>query len=435
MLLVYTRASSPRLRYIFDFIFRDILGLAFELTHDKEAFIKSNGPKLNYSDTALGDEPFVYATRLLFEKGISDQEISVFEWDSCKAFFATHPKYFFPFDLFASSFYLVSRYEEYLPHKRDLYNRFEADQSLAYEKGFLRKPLIDIWAYKLKDALLKIYPELVFGNRIYNYVSTIDIDNAYAYREKGLFRTTGAYLRSLFALDFTTMRKRTAVLLRAEKDPYDTYDEMLALQARYDFKSIYFFLLGDYGENDKNVPYFSKQLQTLIKSIADYSDTGIHPSFNSNSQPEKLKTEISRLRKILKRDVRKSRQHFLILNFPTTYRNLIDNDITDDYTMGYAAEVGFRASTCTPFYFYDLDLEVETHLKIHSFAIMDATLLYYMKVQPQEAMQLIEPLIHEVRNVNGTFISLWHNESLSDLVPWQGWHNVYEQVIKKVHSA
>jgi len=431
MLLIYTRSSTPRLRFIFDFIFRDILGIPYELTHDPAQFQSAEGPKLHYGESAFGSEPFIYASRLLYEKGISDQEISVFDWDGCKAFFATHPKYLFPFDPFAASFYLVSRYEEYLPHKRDLYNRFEAGQSLASEKGFLEKPVVDIWALKLRDVLLKIYPSLQYTERQYKYISTIDIDNAYAYRQKGLFRTTGAYLRALAALDFPEIRKRLAVLFRMEKDPYDTYDDMLELQLRYNFKSIYFFLLGDYGENDKNVPHFSKTLQTLIKSIADYSEAGIHPSFNSNAVQDKLKTEISRLRTILKRDVRKSRQHFLILNFPSTYRRLIDQDITDDYTMGYAAQVGFRAGTCTPFYFYDLDLETETRLRIHSFAVMDATLRYYMKVNPDQVLRVVEPLIEEVRKVNGTFISLWHNESLSDKSPWEGWRGVYEQVIQK----
>ena len=431
MLLVYTRTSTPRLRFIFDFIFRDILGLKYELTHDKDIFLSANRPRLHYGENPFDGEPFVYSSRILFEKGISDQEISVFDWEGCKAFFATHPKYLFPFDPFAASFYLISRYEEYLPHKRDLYNRFEAGQSLAAEKGFLQKPIVDIWAMKLKEVLLKIYPSLEFTDRRYKYISTIDIDNAYAYCEKGLFRMAGSFLRALFALEAKEVKMRSSVLLRMEKDPYDTYDEMLALQARYAFPAIYFFLLGDYGENDKNVPHSSKRLQTLIKSIADYSDTGIHPSFNSNSFPERLKTEISRLRKILKRDVKKSRQHFLILNFPSTYRRLIDQEITDDYTMGYAAQVGFRAGTCTPFYFYDLDLEMETRLRIHSFAVMDATLRYYLKINPAEAMGIVQPLIHEVKKVNGTFISLWHNESLSNMGPWEGWSGVYEQVIKK----
>lgn len=430
MILIFSHATSPRLLFILKFIFNDILGIKFELTHDRDYFQNSKLPKLNYSDTPFKNEPFLFASRLLFEKGVADQEISVFDFEDSKAFFATHPKYLLPFDLFAASFYLVSRYEEYLPHKRDMHDRFEASQSLAYNKGFLQKPVIDCWAYSLKNILLEHYPSLQFTERKYQYLSTIDIDNAFAFKEKGMFRTAGAYMRSLFALDFSDIKNRTAVLLGIKKDPYDTYELLNQIQASYHIQCIYFFLLGDYGDNDKNVPYTSHKLHTLIKSLADYAGTGIHPSYGSNDDPDKIRNEVKRLRKILKRDITNSRQHFLKLHFPVTYRNLIDNDITDDYTMGYAAEVGFRASTCTPFHFYDLDLETETKLRIHPFAVMDATLRYYMKVSPQEAIHTVKPLIDEVKKVNGTFVSLWHNESLSEVAPWAGWSKVYGQIIQ-----
>ena len=119
MLLLYVPSVTPRLRFIVDFVFRDILGMPFRLTTQKEEFLSTDLPRLHYGDSPFGSEPFIYASRLLFEKGIRDQEISVFDWDGCKAFFATHPKYLLPFDLFAAAFYLVSRYEEYLPFQPD----------------------------------------------------------------------------------------------------------------------------------------------------------------------------------------------------------------------------------------------------------------------------------------------------------------------------
>jgi hypothetical protein len=431
MLLIYTTSSSSRLRYTFDLVFKEILGIDYMLTHDSKEFISREDPKLNYSDgEQLTDEPFFYASKFLFEKGIRPQEISVFDWDDTKVFFATHPKYIFPFDPFAAAFYLVSRYEEYLPHKRDVYDRFDAKESLAFEKGFLKKPLVNVWAKKIKKVLNEKYPQLKFPPRSYHYISTIDIDNAYAYREKGLMRTAGASLRALSKMNFKGVSDRFAVLSGIKKDPYDTYDLLSSIQQRYNLECIYFFLLGDYDENDKNISVSRKRFQSLIKSIADYSEVGIHPSFGSNTDPSRLRKEISRLRKVLKRDITKARQHFLMLHFPATYRRLIDHDITDDYTMGFSGEVGFRASICTPFYFYDLEQETSTKLLVHPFAVMDATLKYYMRVKPEDVMTYVEPLIKEVRAVNGTFMSLWHNESLSNMKPWEGWSGVYEQLVK-----
>ena len=427
--LIYTTSVTTRLKYTFDLIFRDLLGIDYKFTHNTEEFKNNKGPAFSYSDHALGEELFIYASRLLFEKGIEDQQISVFDWNGTKAFFATHPKYVFPFDPFAASFYLVSRYEEYLPHLRDAHDRYDTTESLAYQKNFLNKPLVNIYANLIRDVLKAKFPELNFPEKKYRFISTIDIDNAWAYLEKGFMRTAGAFARSLVQFDFEELLLRAKVLAGMEHDPYDTYELQLQLQQQYKFKSIYFFLLGEYGVNDKNVPVDSRKFRSLIKSIADYAESGIHPSYGSNKNSGRLKKELNELSKILKREVTKSRQHFLVLKLPETYRKLIELDITDDYTMGYALQVGFRASICSPFFFYDLDNEQITSLRVHPFAVMDATLKYYMKVPPEEAMNHILPLIDEVRKVNGDFVSLWHNESLSENKVWAGWRKVYEQLV------
>lgn len=434
MLLVFVRSITPRLRYTFDFIFRDILGMEYSFTQDADQFSFHTGPRMSYTDRPVGDEPFFFATSLLFEKGVHQQEISVFDWESGKVFFATHPKFLLPFDPFAATFYLVSRYEEYLPHKRDQHDRFDARESLAYQKGFLHLPVVDQWAYRIRDLLLHHFPGLTFQRRSYQYISTVDIDNAWAYREKGFVRTVGALGKALFRFDFSSMVDRCAVLLGSRKDPYDTYELLNILQQRYRYPSIYFVLLGDYGEYDRNVSPYRRAFQSLIKSLVDYNRCGIHPSYRSGGDAERVRLEKGRLRKMIRRDVTDSRQHFLRIRFPDTYRNLIDCDITDDYSMGYANETGFRAGTCTPFYFYDLEQEHPTHLRIHPFAVMDATLRFYQRVRPEEAMGTVGPLIKAVKAVDGNFVSLWHNESLSEREPWVGWRTVYEELVKSASA-
>lgn len=430
MLLIYSSEITPRLNYIFRLIFKEILGAEFRFTTETEEFIASGEPKISYSDKPVGDELFFYAHGLLSEKGISDQRISVFDWKDGKVFFGTHPKYIFPFDPFAASFYLVSRYEEYLPHIRDAHDRYIPAESLAFQKGFIGKPVVNTWAEQIKKVIAERYPGLEFKQRKYRFISTIDVDNAWAYLEKGFMRTAGSYLKSLVNLDFEQFFERTRVLLGMQRDPYDTYNYMLDLHLKHKLRAIYFFLMGEYSENDKNVSPDSRKFQSLIKSLADYSEVGIHPSYAAAGNPARVRKEISLLSKILRREVTRSRQHFLKLKFPLTYRMLIDLDITNDYTMGYAHHTGFRAGICTPFYFYDLDLEQATTLRIHSFAVMDATLKYYMKIKPEDALHHIKSLVDVVKSVNGDFVSLWHNESLSNHRVWKGWKPIYEQMIE-----
>ncbi len=430
MLLIYTHKITHRNKYIFNLIFKDILGVDFSLTESEEEFKNTDCPKLSYAINPVCDEVYFTSRHLLFETGITEQNISVFEYNGQKVFFATGKSSALPFDVFSASFYLVSRYEEYLPHIRDEHDRFDAKDSLAFQNDFLLKPVVNIWAAWIKNVLKQKYPQLKFSEKEYSFVSTIDIDNAYAYREKGFTRSIGGYLKSVSKFDFSELKERTKVLLGMEKDPYDTYDFQLEILKKYKFKSIYFFLLGDYGVNDKNLPIESKKFQSLIKMLGDYADIGIHPSYGSNKNKEQLKKEVMRLSKVLHRDITKSRQHFLKLTLPETYRNLIDLDITDDYTMGYASQVGFRASICTAFNFYDLDMELETKLKVHPFAMMEGTLKYYMKVSPDDAMKKIRPLIDEVKEVKGEFMSLWHNDTLNNQSLWLGWQKVYMDMVE-----
>jgi hypothetical protein len=336
-----------------------------------------------------------------------------------------------PFDVFAAGFYLLSRYEEYLPHIKDRFHRFPAKESLAYKNGFLKIPIIEYWLKELVLVIQSKFPHFKPASRKFKFINTIDIDNAYCYLEKGLLRTVGAICRSLLQFDFNPIHKRIRVLLGKEKDPYDTFDYLLGIQKKYDFKSIYFFLLADYGYNDKNIAHTSKKFQALVKTMADYVKVGIHPSWASNADTHKLSKEISRLEAIVNREVIRSRQHFLRLDLPTTYRRLIDLGILQDYTMGYASQVGFRAGTSLPFYFYDLDMEMQTPLILHPFAVMDGTLNEYMELPIDDAQYLVKELLDYVKEVDGVFISLWHNETLCDNRHWKDWRQVYEYTIEE----
>lgn len=429
-LLVFVELINPRISYIFDLIFHQLHGMPVELTTDLVYFDKSDEPKLIYAKVWRDKVPTINPHTLLFEKGIKYHPIVVTKHDGVPIFFQ-RSKSAVPYDPFAASFYMVSRYEEYLPFACDKLGRFVAENSLAYENGFLNRPVVNIWSLQVKAMLLNYFPQLSFKENHYHYVSTMDIDNAYAFLEKGIIRTSGALLKSFAKLDFKQIKNRLLVLAKKRRDPYDTYDYIFELHNKFKVKSIFFFLLGDYGENDRNVSIARSKFRSLIKLIADYAVCGIHPSYASNDDPEKIGVEISRLKRVLKREVTKSRQHFLRLGFPITYRRLISYDIKDDYTMGFAQQPGFRAGICSTFYFYDLDLELATKLAIHPFMIMDATFRYYLKVSPEKALEAIVPLIDEVKSVNGTFISLWHNESLSDVNPWKGWKNLYGQMLQR----
>lgn len=431
MILIYTHKITNRVKYTLDLVLSTILGLEFELTADKEAFMVYGGPKLSYGFRPIADELHLTSVDFLFQTGIEEQDLKVFEIDGLPAFFKTRESSLFPFDIFALSFYLVSRYEEYLPHIRDVYDRFDPKESIAVKNRFIKRPIVNIWAKKFKAILLTHFPDLKFGIRSYQFIPTLDVDNAYAFRQKGIVRTLGAAARLTLKLQLKKLIQQQKVVFGLKRDPYDTFDHLNAVHEQFKVRPIYFFLVADYGLNDKNVPFESRKFQYLIKSTADVADIGIHPGYISNQNVDKLEKEIKRLSTVLKRDITRSRQHFLKITLPETYRNLIHFDIQEDYSMGYAANIGFRASICIPYRFYDLDLEISTDLTVFPFAIMDASLKFYYDYSVEEAKEAILEIIDEVKNVDGTFISLWHNESLSDEDIWTGWRTIYTYLLEQ----
>ncbi len=431
-MLVYSPKPSFRLNYILNLLFKELLGINYSITQLKDEFILYQGPKLCYSTEPINNAAFIASCGLLFESGIREQNIAVYKKNNNQVYLykTNHFQSLLPFDIFAASFYLVSRYEEYLPHIRDKYDRFEADSSIAFQHNFLQIPIVNSWLEELKEKLVELFPALSFSEKKYSYTSTIDIDNAYAFKQKGVMRTLGGYAKALLHFHWKDMTERTKVLLGKLHDPYDTYGEQLRLQQEYNLKVIYFFLLGDYGVNDKNLPSNNSDFQSLIKHLADYAVVGIHPSYGSNNNSDQVKKEINRLSAIVHTDIKKSRQHFLKIHFPETYKSLIENGITSDYSMGYASQTGFRAGICHSFNWYDLESESETNLRIHPFAVMDATFRYYLKVKPEEVPAIVEPLVQEVKKAKGEFISIWHNETISNWRDWENWQKVYEEVIK-----
>jgi hypothetical protein len=431
MIHIYLDRITARNKYVFRLIFLEILGAQYQIHTDKIGFLDAEGPKMSYGKNPIGDELFFFACKLLFETGIVVQELEPVNYKGKRYIYPVHRSSALPFDPFAAAFFMVSRYEEYLPHLKDIHGRFEASQSIAVQNDFIEEPVVNQWALLVWSLLEERYGALQRDVRPYSFVPTIDIDNAWAFLNKGFIRAGGGLLGDIFQLDFRHFSLRLNALLRRIHDPYDTYEYQIELTEKYGLNPIYFFLLGDFSTYDRNVPYQNKNMQSLIKFMDDIGEVGIHPSYASNSDPEQLKLEIHRLSGILHREVRLSRQHFLKLSLPETYQRLIECDITDDYTMGYAECPGFRAGIASPFFFYDLDLEIETSLKIHPFAIMDGTLRDYLKVSPEKASTIIHPLIDRVKQVGGTFIPVWHNESFAENERWKGWRAVYEAMVER----
>jgi hypothetical protein len=428
MIIIYSENPSNRLNFILKFVFNTLSGLEFKVIHDIAEYEKCSGAKIFYSQNMPETGVWIKSENLLFENNIHSFSLKVVETTWGKVFYATPDNKEIPFDIFSAIFYLLSRYEEYVPFKSDAFGRFPYTESVLHKAGLLSQQVINIWAKKLQEILKLKFPDLNFKKPAFQFISTIDIDNAFAYREKGFLRNAGGYLRMLLQGEFSEINERTKVLKGKIIDPYDTYEYIKTIHNKNSVVPKYFVLNGKYGKYDKNISIQNNAFKEVLKNLSVTGEVGIHPSYRSNFNNDLLKEKES-LEKVIEKKIEKSRQHFLMLRFPETYKRLLSNGICEDYSMGCSDVAGYRAGTCSPFFFFDLKNNCETGLLIYPFVWMDRTLRQHMNMNADEAMKFISENVLQIKELGGTFVSLWHNESLSDNGYWKEWRKVFEYMM------
>ena len=435
MLKIYSNTASSRLEFISKFLLETILGIDFKHISNLSEFDPSQDFLLNYSDQRSEfHELFIAPHGLLFDTGIRSFSIDV-KNDQVLPYFFSSSESDWHFDLFAAAFYLLSRYEEYLPSQADDHGRFAAENSLAFQAGFLARPLIDEWAFEFRKKLLSHFPNLKFRERNFQVACTVDIDQVFRTKGKSNWRFIKSISGSILKADWKDLKNKIAVRKNKIDDPYDQYDRLEKIHRKINWKAIYFILFAEKNtKQDINLNTKQPDFLQRIKRLSHTADIGIHPSYQSNSQPTVMQSERFNLSQIIQRNINSSRQHFLKMQMPNTYHDLIQIGILHDYSMGYASQVGFRASTCTPFPFFDLHQNEITFLTIHPFCLMDTSYHAYLKYTPAAALQNAKQLLQAVKNVEGVFCTLWHNESMSGYQEWKGWENVYEDLMNSIYE-
>ena len=426
--LIYAPATSPRLQYICRFIFGELLKVEFSFTFNTIDFVSYPGVKIKYTNEANANSGFTMGDcGLLFETEIKEQDTTCFEVNNYKAFFKT-PNADFPFDIFAASFYLLSRYEEYLPHQKDIYGRYAHEKALAFKENFLKLPLVNIWVKDFATQLQRSFSAFSFQPSVFSFLPTYDIDMAFSYKYKGLIRNVGSFIKS-------PSLERIKVLAGLKQDPFDCFAWLNKLHDDYGLQPIYFFLMAEKnGMYDKNILPHKKPMWKLIQEQAIKYIVGIHPSWQSGDQVKLIQEEKKLLETISQKLIIHSRQHYIRFGLPDGYQLLIDHGITNDYSMGYGSINGFRASVATSFDWYDLQKNEATQLRIHPFCFMEANSFYEQKITAGEAFDELIHYYNVCKAVKGQLITIWHNNFLGTDPPFEEWRNIYQRFIEQISN-
>lgn len=425
MLLIYTPKVTSRIIYVFKHLCTHILGLEIKFTTQIEEFIAHEGPKFSYGKKRLGNELFLQSTDLLLDQGLSDLVIKVQPWEDTKCFFNVSENSDLPFDIFSASFYLLSRYEEYLPHVKDDFGRFPSSESLAYKKGFLKQPVIDIWASKFKRLLAERFEFIVFKKRKFEAVTVISVSHVFNFQNKGFLRSLTGIVLDLVKLKFSRVSDRFQVLLQLRKDPYNVFDDLIFYVKKYKTKLVFMFQLSDYNSFDKNINYNRQNYSAIIKHVADYSQVGLRLGYFAVQEANVLKKEKKRFVNIIHAPLQNVINPKYNLLLPLHYSYLNELEVPNDYSMGFPESIGFRAGTCTSFLFYDINTEITTPLMVHPYVFH--TQLCHTG-EPGDIENILDGLIKEVKKVNGTFRAVFKNRDFSEYSNPEYFYSLFKRI-------
>jgi len=325
-------------------------------------------------------------------------------------------------DIFGTAFFMLTRYEEVVKPDRDQYDRFPAKASLAYQEGFLERPIVNEYLEILWSCMKKLWPKLERRHRQFQLQLSHDVDNPFElnpFRIKHWLRRLGGDLlirRDLRLATSLAVNGCFAACGLPYQDRLDSFDWIMDQSESIGVKSAFYFICG-HSQSDPRYDVNSLPIRNLIRHILMRGhEVGLHPSYDTYLRPDKLEAEAKTLRRILVEEgVANStiggRQHYLRWKAPETWQYWSDAALSYDSTLTYAENPGFRCGICYEYPVFNLKTRQSLKLREHPLIVMECSLLstVYRGLSHNDAEKTIEKLLHTCQKFQGYFTILWHN--------------------------
>ncbi|MCW5900348.1 MAG: polysaccharide deacetylase family protein [Flavobacteriales bacterium] len=427
---VYIEKPAPRAVYAVRELLGGVLGLEVVQHTDPASCATADGAKLSYGEAEVPGAFRVTPAGLLQEEGVRPLEPKVTVHHGLPTMFPVEGGAL-PFDPFAAAFYMWTRYEEVAGMESDSHGRPVTTGLHAARHGHLERPVVDEWAARLVEAWRAADPGLLLVKRRYTQTCTIDLDRGFKYLGRPWWRQVAGLLRDAGSGDRRAVAERIRVLAGRMRDPYDVYAELARVLPRHAQRTIFFALSAPPGPMDHAVPVRNKHYRQRLIGLSNWAEVGVHPGYDSSEIVEHIGRDIQALAAAIGLPVHVGRQHFLRMRIPFTYRELEKAGIREDHSMGLHDRIGFRAGTCTPYRWYDLQQECATELMVHPFAVMDDALHRKMGLAPDAAVDQVRHVVDRVRAVSGSFVGLYHEAYLGDDPTLAGWRAAIHRIIEE----
>lgn len=404
MLLIFVPNITERIKYTFKICFNNVVKTDYKITDNFDLYQKTNCPKFWYSEKQEDSSFGIFSNGLLFLSSFPFKQNPIYSKN----------------DIFEFVFLIVTQSQHYTNTK----DKIEFD---------ITKPIINIKINDFIFKLTKIYPDLQVELPVFQFIPTIDVDIAFKYKYKNFFRTLAWFIKDFFSLKFEEVKERFLCIIGLKSDIWNNFEEIIELHNHYILKPIFFFLVGKRGKFDKNISIKKSAMQNIIKKISERSyEIGFHSSAAGVDNFNLWKIEKQNLEKIIGKKITKTRQHYIKLNFPQTFQNYLELGILDDFSLIYPENPGFRLGVTVPIKFFDLEKNQETNLTLYPSVIMDVSLKKYKNFTIEEAKKFCREIVSYYKKYGGIFVSVWHNESLSNDPNWKDWRIVYRFLLEEI---
>lgn len=333
--------------------------------------------------------------------------------------FITGNKIICGIDIFASSFFMLTRWEEYVNKTRDEHMRFPGAESMAFKNNFLHRPVVNEYVEMLWQMLLKLNYKGERKKKPFELVLTHDIDHM-------------DYPRSFRIILGDILKRRNLKLgrehfnyyVKSGSNPYDTFGFIMNASEKLGLKSHFYFMSSDSNlPPDTSFYLDSRRFRKKVKEIKTRGhEIGFHPGYFTFDDLLRWSSEKQLLEKKVKDKIVEGRQHYLRFDIPATFRIWEKNKMEIDSTLGYSQNEGFRCGTGDVFTVFDFLERRQMHVKERPLIIMDGTLRRQYSLD--KAMAVIQYYISIGRKYNSTITLLFHNSSFYG-ADWEGYDSLY----------
>ena len=322
-------------------------------------------------------------------------------------------------DILGSAFFMLTCYEEVVKSDRDEHDRFPAKASLAYQEGFLDRPIVNEYLEILWFYLKQIKENQKRKTKNFQIIPTHDVDAPFDYFFRSpleMIRRLGGdiILRKNPILAAKNLARYVQIKKTGRDDPFDSFDLIMDISEQAGLKSAFFFMAGGESRYESPYPLDHPAIQDRINNILDRGhEIGFHPSYNAGLNQNLWMHELECLRRFVSQaEIVGGREHYLRFEVPKTWRFWNDAGMGYDSTLSFADHAGFRCGTCYPYPVFDLEKRQELSVWERPLIVMECTVLdkRYMGItEPEKAWNYMHKLKERCRMFGGDFVVLWHN--------------------------